>query len=207
MRRAEDLKPIIRINVYHAAQDGDSPSIGFLGCCGAYHSGIEINGSEYSFGAGVGVYECLPGDYGEVVHTETIQSSKSNSEVKRIIDKLRTEFQGNQYHIILKNCNSFSQALILACTENDRNFPPWINRAAWYASWFKPCFYICAIGNASSEAQPLLTTAAGREPPRQVAPMFSGEGMALNAGRSSQPSRPLSVEEQRAVRLRNLSGT
>ena len=136
-----------------------------------------------------------------------LQSSKSNIEIKRIIDKLRTEFQGIEYHIILKNCNSFSEALILACTDSARNFPLWINRAAWYASWFKPCFYICEKGNDFSQSQPLLSSAAGREPPTQQAPMFSGEGMALNAARSSQPSRPLSVEEQRAVRLRNLSGS
>lgn len=205
MRRADDSKPNIRINVYNASQNSDSPSIGFLGCCGVYHSGIEINGSEYSFGSGVGVYDSRPGDYGALVHSETFVSSITNAEVRQAIDKLRHEFQGNQYHIILKNCNSFTHALILACTRNSHGIPPWINRAAWWASWFKPFFFLCGIEESSSEQQPLMGGSSIQSPPRQTVPMFEGEGVTLNSG-LSEPAKTLTTEEQRAIRLRNLGG-
>ena len=203
MRRAEELKPTVRINVYNAAQGTNSGPIGLVGFCGAYHSGIEINGVEFSFGAGVGVYETRPGDYGEVIHSETFQSLITIGEIRRVTDRLRAEYQGNQYHIILKNCNSFSDALVYACTKGAQNLPSWVNRAAWWAAWFKPCFYMCGMSDAPNDEQPLLGQST-RDPPLQIS-MFAGEGVTLN-GERNQNLNQLSVEEQRAIRLRNFGG-
>lgn len=94
MRGAEDQKPQIFVNVYHANQDEVSgAAVEIPGCCGAYHTGVEISGTEYAFGAGSGIYECSPGDYGALVEKVDMgTASLSNRDIKRIIDRLRLSF-------------------------------------------------------------------------------------------------------------------
>lgn len=204
MRRAEDLKPIVTVNVYHASQDQSSSAISLPGCCGAYHTGVEVQGVEYGFAAGPGIYECRPGDYGSIIEKVPVQSLITSGEIKSTIDRLRSSFPGDSYHIVLNNCNHFSNALIHACTQGSQGVPSWINRGAWWASWFKCCFCLCgADGSSETTSRPLLSNGTSREVPRQQAPMFAGEGLSLSGDR---PSRTLTQEEQRQVRLRNLGG-
>ena len=205
MRRAEDLKPVVTVNVYHASQDQSSAAMSLPGCCGAYHTGVEIHGVEYAFAAGPGVYECRPGDYGEVLQRIPFQSLLTSGEIKSSIDRLRPLFPGDSYHIVLNNCNHFSNSLINACTHGDQGIPGWINRAAWWASWFKCCFCLCGDNsNAEPSSRPLLPNGgSSREVPLQQSPMFAGEGLSLSTDRGA---RPLTQEEQRQVRLRNLGG-
>ena len=66
MRRAEELRPHLFVNVYNASQD-EAAFSGVVGWIGAYHSGIEINGIEYSFAGVTGIYEYRRGDYGHVI--------------------------------------------------------------------------------------------------------------------------------------------
>ena len=183
MRRAENLRPHVFVNVYHAS---GSEQAGIPGCCGAYHSGIEINGIEYAFAVNApGVYECQRGDYGDVIeHIDLGQASISNSEISSVINQLRQSWTGNKYHVILNNCNNFSQALALACT--GEGIPNWINRAAWWASWFKCCFP-STMSNEPGIQETLV-------PQR-----FAGEGMVL-----ASEGPKLSTEEQRQARLRKL---
>lgn len=192
MRRAQDLKPEFKVNVYNASADESVP--GIPGCCGAYHSGIEINGTEYAFGSETGVYECRPGDYGNPVQSVNLgQAALTNAEVASAIARLRQTFTGDKYHVILNNCNHFSDALAHACSNS--GIPAWINRAAWWASWFKCCFSSDPQMGRPADNQPLLA------PPRQVAPMFAGDGMVLQ---NSNESKQLTAEEQRQARLRRL---
>ena len=54
------------MNVDIAPQD-EAAFSGVVGWIGAYHSGIEINGIEYSFAGVTGIYEYRRGDYGHVI--------------------------------------------------------------------------------------------------------------------------------------------
>jgi hypothetical protein len=198
MRRAEDLKPQLTINVYHASQDGSSAAIGLPGCCGAYHTGVEINGTEYAFAGVTGIYECRPGDYGEIIQKYHYQSTISAADIKQVIDALRRSFPGDSYHVILNNCNNFSDSLNRACTGS--GIPAWINRGAWWLSWFKCCFPLFE-SNSRPEQRPLLTDGQFGAPPRQMTPLFVGEGTTLGG-----QGKNLSPEEQRQLRLRALGG-
>lgn len=195
MRGAEDQKPQIFVNVYHANQDEVSgAAVEIPGCCGAYHTGVEISGTEYAFGAGSGIYECSPGDYGALVEKVDMgTASLSNRDIKRIIDRLRLSFPGDSYHLILNNCNCFSDELVRTCCS--RRIPAWINRAAWWASWFKCCF-------PKQDISPVLGESNLSGPPRQFAPLFTGEGVTLSSGDGQATKNLLTAEEQRQVRLR-----
>jgi hypothetical protein len=200
MRTSGQIKPEIIVNVYHASADGSSAAFGIPGCCGAYHTGVEINGVEYAFAGVTGVYECRTGDYGEVIRKETFQSILSGEEIRRTIDKLREVFIGNSYHVILNNCNNFSDTLVRACT--GKRTPAWINRGAWWLSWFKCCFSFFESDSRNVEGRPLLASSNSHGPVRQMTPIFSGNSVTLSGTASS---RPLSSEEQRSARLRNLA--
>ena len=199
MRTSAELRPQIIVNVYHASADGSSAAFGIPGCCGAYHTGVEINGVEYAFAGVTGVYECRPGDYGEIIKKISFQSNISNGDVRRVVDKLRITFAGNSYHVILNNCNNFSDSLVQACT--GKSIPAWINRGAWWLSWFKCCFGLFESKPRDESNQALLSSSYSNGPVRQMAPIFSGNGMTLGG---TTPSRPLSSEEQRSARLRSL---
>ena len=194
MRSPDDMKPVLTVNVYHASADGSSAAFGIPGCCGAYHTGVEINGVEYAFAGVTGVYECRPGDYGDIIDRRQYQSSVPYKEVKKAIDDLGRIFIGDSYHVILKNCNNFSDSLVRACT--GQGIPAWINRAAWWISWFKCCFGLFGSKNQYVDQRPLLD--------RNPTPMFPGQGITVGG---STPARQVTMEEQRQIRLRNLGSS
>ncbi len=76
---------------------------------GAYHSGVEIYGREYSFGhgnsGGSGVFEINPRSADGCVFREQIllgEIQLSISEVTSIIDRLRPQFKAHEYHILTR---------------------------------------------------------------------------------------------------------
>lgn len=60
------------------------------------------------------------------------------SDILALIDemKLEPEWRAARYHLLLKNCNSFTSELCYRLT--GRKAPAWINRAAWLAQSL-PC--------------------------------------------------------------------
>mmetsp|Transcript_9706 Transcript_9706/g.19101 ORF Transcript_9706/g.19101 Transcript_9706/m.19101 type:complete len:211 (-) Transcript_9706:322-954(-) len=103
----------VSLNVYDLAEQNQyAHQLGL----GAYHTGIEINGIEWSYGhaeRGTGVYPCLP------------------QEVARCLDRLRPAFMGYRYHLLYLNCNHFTEAFYFELT-NERA-PSYINRLAQLA--------------------------------------------------------------------------
>jgi deubiquitinase DESI2 len=184
MRLPENIKPKVYLNVYSASAD-ESGFSGVLGIIGVYHSGVEVNGVEYAFAGVTGIYECRAGDYGPILQQIEIgESALTNRDIDRALYRLRGEFRGDQYHVVLRNCNHFSDSLVKTCT--GKGIPNWINRAAWIASWCK-CFM---QGNDRFE-----------HVPQAAAPLsFCGDGVRLSANES----QPLTPGEQREIRLRNL---
>ncbi|KAK6945059.1 PPPDE peptidase domain [Dillenia turbinata] len=111
--------------------------------CGIFHSGIEalkakarVHSLEYGFGAhdfpASGVFEVEPKTCPGFVYRCSILLGCINippSEFRMFIENMASEYHGNTYHLLYKNCNHFaddvSQRLI------GKGIPGWVNRLAW----------------------------------------------------------------------------
>jgi len=102
---------------------------------GAFHTGVEVYGREYCFGAtqddssGVGWLppgECEQHDFRESLYMGTTDCSKE--QVEKIIIQLSIEWPGSSYDMLRRNCHNFSQAL---CGKLGVSQPPaWVNELA-----------------------------------------------------------------------------
>ena len=66
-------------------------------------------------------------------HTHTHQTSMSASDIRAEVASLGEYFRGDHYHLVLRNCNHFSDALVERLTQ--RRLPAWCNRLAYMGSW------------------------------------------------------------------------
>jgi len=108
---------------------------------GVFHSGIEVHGMEYGFGAhdfsSSGVFEveskCCPGFvYRKTVWLGTTELSRE--EFRSFIETLAGKYHGNTYHLISKNCNHFTDDVCKNLT--GKPIPGWVNRLARVGSVF-----------------------------------------------------------------------
>ncbi|KAL6911922.1 hypothetical protein ACP4OV_000727 [Aristida adscensionis] len=108
---------------------------------GVFHSGIEVHGTEYGFGAhdfpSSGVFEveskCCPG----FVYRRSIclgTTDMSQEEFRSFIEKLAGKYHGNSYNLITKNCNHFTDDVCQNLT--GKPIPGWVNRLARVGSVF-----------------------------------------------------------------------
>uniref|UniRef100_A0ACD5Z3K7 Uncharacterized protein n=1 Tax=Avena sativa TaxID=4498 RepID=A0ACD5Z3K7_AVESA len=108
---------------------------------GVFHSGIEVHGMEYGFGAhdysSSGVFEveskCCPG----FVYRKTVwlgTTDMSREEFRLFIETLAGKYHGNTYHLISKNCNHFTDDVCKNLT--GKPIPGWVNRLARVGSVF-----------------------------------------------------------------------
>ncbi|CAM9869243.1 unnamed protein product, partial [Heterosigma akashiwo] len=99
---------------------------------GMYHSGVEINGREYTFGGGGGIFEHEPKDAPNCRFRESIEMGVfegTSADISRALDNLKGDFGPNAYNILTKNCNHFSDAF---CQELlNRPAPGYVNRLAY----------------------------------------------------------------------------
>ncbi|CBN75008.1 conserved unknown protein [Ectocarpus siliculosus] len=105
---------------------------------GAYHSGLEIGGVEYTFSeAGVAQHppRQIAGDGVSFKTTEVLGDFIGTMpDVRRILNGLKAEgFAEGEYDVIRNNCNHFCDELAFALT--GKRIPPWVNRAATIATW------------------------------------------------------------------------
>ncbi len=110
---------------------------------GVYHSGVVINGREYTFGGGggggSGVVEHKPGSAygrsdGQWQFYKTVdlgKSSLNSNEISSALGQLRGMFPSNTYHLTGKNCNHFCE---MFCIKLGVTYPSWVNRAAKLAN-------------------------------------------------------------------------
>lgn len=83
---------------------------------GFYHSGVQVGGREYTFANGSGIFCHDPKDAPGAVFRESVDYGAFEGTTKQlddILSELRSQFQGDSYHIMMKNCNSFSDALLV----------------------------------------------------------------------------------------------
>ncbi|KAG8044104.1 hypothetical protein GUJ93_ZPchr0048g33361 [Zizania palustris] len=125
------LYPVV-LNVYDL-----TPLNNYLHWCGLgiFHSAVEVHGSEYSFGAhdhpSSGVFEMEPKNCPGFLYRCSIFIGRSNLnplEFRDYIQRMASEYHGDTYHLISKNCNHFTDDLSTRLT--GKPIPGWVNRLA-----------------------------------------------------------------------------
>lgn len=102
---------------------------------GIFHSGIEVHGKEYGFGAHdfpvSGVFEVEPRNCPGFIYRCSILLGRITmppSEFRTFIESAASEYHGDTYHLISKNCNHFTEDI--SCRLIGKRIPGWVNRLA-----------------------------------------------------------------------------
>lgn len=143
----------VRLNVYNLQQTAEpgKPSInGSLGF-GFYHSGVEVFSREWAFG---GNPQCGPTDPGifcsppravlppsqffKTIDLGFLPPGTPEVRIFYIIREMHPEWLAKSYHLLSKNCNHFSSALVERISGEFNVSPPlkvpdFVNRAARFA--------------------------------------------------------------------------
>lgn len=123
--------PVV-LNVYDL-----TPLNNYVHWCGLgiFHSAVEVHGSEYSFGAHdlptSGVFEVEPKSCPGFLYRSSIfigRTSLHPLEFRDFIQRMASEYHGDTYHLISKNCNHFTDDLSTRLT--GKPIPGWVNRLA-----------------------------------------------------------------------------
>eukprot|EP01080_Neovahlkampfia_damariscottae_P004973 gene4973-8567_t len=125
----------VYLNVYDLADSNSyTHSIGI----GAYHSGVEIRNTEYTFSQS-GIFHHKPKQVDNAKFRESIHMGETNiktiQELNQIIQELSKDFPSKTYNVTTKNCNHFSNEFCKRLL-NGKTIPNWVNRAASIGSWF-----------------------------------------------------------------------
>nr|KJB54085.1 hypothetical protein B456_009G020000 [Gossypium raimondii] len=98
-------------------------------------SGIFVHGKEYGFGAHdfpiSGVFEVEPKSCPGFIYRCSILLGCINmsfSEFRALIESVASEYHGDTYHLISKNCNHFTEDIVHRLT--GKHIPGWVNRLA-----------------------------------------------------------------------------
>ncbi|XP_010417673.1 PREDICTED: deSI-like protein At4g17486 isoform X1 [Camelina sativa] len=102
---------------------------------GVYHSGVEVHGIEYAFGAheypSTGIFEGEPKQCEGFTFRKSILIGKTDLgplEVRATMEQLADKYKGSSYNLITKNCNHFCDETCIKLTGNP--IPSWVNRLA-----------------------------------------------------------------------------
>ncbi|KAF2287262.1 hypothetical protein P3X46_007853 [Hevea brasiliensis] len=102
---------------------------------GIYHSGVQVHGVEYGFGAhdlpSAGIFEVEPRQCPGFTFRKSILIGRTDlgpKEVRSFMEKLAQDYSGNSYHLITKNCNHFCNDVCNKLT--GKTIPSWVNRLA-----------------------------------------------------------------------------
>lgn len=102
---------------------------------GVYHSGVEVHGIEYAFGAheypSTGIFEGEPKQCEGFTFRKSILIGKTDLgplEVRATMEELAEIYKGSSYNLITKNCNHFCDEICIKLTGNP--IPSWVNRLA-----------------------------------------------------------------------------
>eukprot|EP00899_Mesostigma_viride_P015411 jgi/Mesvir1/23871/Mv10666-RA.1 len=102
---------------------------------GAFHSGLEVYGSEWGYGSHpdetTGVFRVRPRSTPGYKFRCSLflgKTALTKEESKAAAISLHPQYPGNAYHILSKNCNHFTD--MLARKLLDRGIPQWVNRLA-----------------------------------------------------------------------------
>ncbi|XP_042004349.1 deSI-like protein At4g17486 [Salvia splendens] len=129
---------------------------------GIFHSGVEVHGIEYAFGAhdysSSGVFEVEPRQCPGFKFRKSISvgtTSLDATQVREFMERQAANYNGDTYHLIVKNCNHFCKDICYKLT--GKRIPRWVNRLAKLGSIFN-----CVLPEA------LKITAVQHEPKYQA---------------------------------------
>lgn len=102
---------------------------------GIFHSGVEVHGVEYAFGAhdypSSGVFEVEPKQCPGFKFRKSIfigTTCLDPMQVREFMERISASYNGDTYHLIVKNCNHFCRDICYKLTGN--SIPKWVNRLA-----------------------------------------------------------------------------
>ncbi|XP_010905083.1 deSI-like protein At4g17486 isoform X1 [Elaeis guineensis] len=102
---------------------------------GIYHTGVEVHGVEYAFGAHdyptSGVFEVEPRQCPGFRFRKSIfmgTTCLDPMQVREFMELHSVNYNGDTYHLIVKNCNHFCKDICYKLTGN--KIPKWVNRLA-----------------------------------------------------------------------------
>ncbi|KAF6166603.1 hypothetical protein GIB67_005465 [Kingdonia uniflora] len=102
---------------------------------GIFHSGVEVHGVEYAFGAHdfptSGVFEVEPRQCPGFKFRKSIivgTTSLDPFQVRDFMEREASNYNGDTYHLIVKNCNHFCKDICYKLT--GKSTPKWVNRLA-----------------------------------------------------------------------------
>ncbi|CAH9081012.1 unnamed protein product [Cuscuta epithymum] len=108
---------------------------------GVFHSGVEVHGVEYAFGAHdfptSGIFEVEPGQCSGFKFRKSVNVGTTRldpSEVREFFERQAAIYTGESYHLITKNCNHFCEDICYKLT--GKKIPKWVNRLAKLGSTF-----------------------------------------------------------------------
>ncbi|KAL2490710.1 PPPDE putative thiol peptidase family protein [Abeliophyllum distichum] len=107
---------------------------------GVFHSGVEVHGVEYAFGAhdypSSGVFEIEPRQCPGFKFRKSILMGTTYlnpNKIKEFMERQTANYNGDTYHLIVKNCNHFCEDICYKLTGNW--IPKWVNRLAKIGSF------------------------------------------------------------------------
>jgi len=91
---------------------------------GLFHTGIQVYGSEVFYGS-QGIQWCQSGKLDHHLHRKSVSigwTTLSATEILELCDELKPKWQGSQYHLFNKNCQTFTDELSF-CLGVQQNLP------------------------------------------------------------------------------------
>jgi hypothetical protein len=144
-------------------------SLGF----GAYHSGLEVLGVEYSFGGskrsqdGSGIFGLPPktampaAQYHEAVVLGTLPGEVTLSHIRVVLASMMADWKTSSYNLVGHNCNHFSEAFRSALNAQVlkprgapqlEEIPSYVNRAARWGKSLMPSSQAGKLGGGAGGA-------------------------------------------------------
>ncbi|PAN25461.1 hypothetical protein PAHAL_4G302900 [Panicum hallii] len=103
---------------------------------GVYHSGVQVHGVEYAYGAhdgtSSGIFEVVPRRCPGYAFRESVlvgTTELTRAEVRALMAELAADFPGDAYNLVSRNCNHFCDAACRRLVARAR-IPRWVNRLA-----------------------------------------------------------------------------
>jgi len=144
---------------------------------GMFHAGVQVYGKEWCFGAsqaGSGVAPVVPRAHPQHRYRTTVPlgcTGLSDEEVAALLRRMSTEWQGDSYDLLHRNCLNFCNAL---CQElGVGRIPGWVDRAPRAASDLNAAYRSAAEGarEVAEGAREVADAVAGALPEVSAPPL------------------------------------
>eukprot|EP00923_Selenidium_pygospionis_P056687 GHVN01098934.1.p1 GENE.GHVN01098934.1~~GHVN01098934.1.p1 ORF type:complete len:195 (-),score=13.97 GHVN01098934.1:33-617(-) len=159
--------------------------------CGAFHTGVEVRGVEYSFAENAGVYEGRPKGASGCYYRETLDLGATDLQIRdvyRVLDELKMQFPGEAYDLVENNCNDFSDAFCRRLVGH--GLPPHINRLAWWSRCCR-CLYPRNVKDASPNTYNRSAQSGPQGQRQSLFVAFQGRGNTLGGDGPPPANHPL----------------